>query len=111
MAVRQLRGTSQGTFRVSYSQNQSEQLEHAHLNWSTTGVMFLVLLHHRRAAGPREMTKVNVVTPHLPGMDAVPGVVKRVAHYVCVRIMQLSEHLKRECSLINIFCFLVLSAL
>lgn len=93
VGVRQLNVTSQGTIRVSYhavmtqrqhSCSPSEQLEHAHLNCSTTGVTFLVLLHHRGTASPREMRKLSAVIPRLPGMDTVPWVVKRVAHYVCV---------------------------
>lgn len=38
-------------------------------------------------------------------MDTVPRVIEGVAHYVCIGIMQLSEHLKRDCGLINLFFF------
>lgn len=48
----------------------------------------------------------SIWSTHLPGVDTVPRVIKRVTHYVCIWIMQLSEHLKRDCSLINFFWLL-----
>lgn len=44
-------------------------------------------------------------------MDTVPRVIKGVTHYVCIWIVQLSEHLKRDSSLINTSFFLLLSTL